>query len=109
VFPPRDMADRLVSFAFSKYAILSDLLQVTTYFARYHFLMPILDKPSFLASYNHLMDNPASRTDPCFMSVVFAVFACASRLDPTFAEPDIAPDELVGVNYYERFVVRLGL
>jgi hypothetical protein len=70
--------------------------------------MPILDKPSFLQQYKVLMDNThdiaLARTEAAFMSLVFAVFACAARLvdDPRLATGDNFDDGGMGMVYYER-------
>jgi hypothetical protein len=82
---------------------------VDTYFERFHFLMPTLDKPSFMSRYKQLMasrnDTDFIQTEAAFISVVFAVFACAARLvdDPrlTCENPD---DGGMGMVYYERYV-----
>jgi hypothetical protein len=81
---------------------------VETYFERLHFLMPILDKPSFMPRYKQLMakrdDIDFIQAEASFISVVFAVFACAAHLvnDPrlTCENPD---DGGAGMIYYERY------
>jgi hypothetical protein len=94
-YPERDLADKLVD----------------AYFARFHFLMPVLDKPSFLQQYKVLMDNThdiaLARTEAAFMSLVFAVFACAARLvdDPRLATGDNFDDGGMGMVYYERALI----
>ncbi|EEB99521.1 hypothetical protein MPER_00789, partial [Moniliophthora perniciosa FA553] len=67
-YPERDLADKLVN----------------AYFSRLHFLMPIMDKPSFLQQYEHIMNNTHDRdfvsSQTAFISLIFAVFACAANL-----------------------------
>lgn len=69
--------------------------------------MPVLDKPSFIAKYNQLMDNTRdpswARNETPFLSLVFAVFACAASLvqDPRLvSDRDDAGG--MGMVYYER-------
>ncbi|KAJ3503856.1 hypothetical protein NLJ89_g8242 [Agrocybe chaxingu] len=94
-FPPRDLADKLVE----------------AYFTRLHFLMPVIDKPSFTRKYTHLMDNQSNvdliRAEPAFMSLVFAVFACAANLvqDPRLATSERQDDGGMGMVYYERALI----
>lgn len=70
--------------------------------------MPVIDKPSFLRTYAHVMDNNQSldviRAETPFLSLVFAVFACASNLvqDPRLATSDRHDDGGMGMVYYER-------
>ncbi|OAX40653.1 hypothetical protein K503DRAFT_768378 [Rhizopogon vinicolor AM-OR11-026] len=93
-YPDEDLCDKLVD----------------AYFERFHFLMPILDKPSFMSRYKQLMtkrdDNDFIQPEAAFISVVFAVFACAARLvdDPrlTGESPD---DGGIGMVYYERALI----
>ncbi|KAF8845712.1 hypothetical protein BDN67DRAFT_961332 [Paxillus ammoniavirescens] len=93
-YPDEDLCDKLVE----------------AYFERFHFLMPVLDKPLFMARYRHLMgrrgDTSFIQAEAAFISVVFAVFACAARLvnDPrlTGDRPD---DGGMGMVYYERALI----
>lgn len=79
------------------------------YFARFHFLMPIVDKPSFLQKYRKLMDNThdhvLARSETAFLSLVFAVFACAANLvqDPRLTTSERHDDGGMGMVYYERY------
>lgn len=84
-------------------------MQVDAYFSRFHFLMPVIDKPSFLLQYHALMDNQhdvsLARSETPFLSMVFAVFACAARLvdDPRLLTSSENPDDGgMGMVYYER-------
>ncbi|KAF9221902.1 hypothetical protein BS17DRAFT_796729 [Gyrodon lividus] len=93
-YPDEDLCDKLIE----------------AYFQRFHFLMPVLDKPLFMARYRHLMgrrgDTSFIQAEAAFISVVFAVFACAARLvdDPrlTGDRPD---DGGMGMIYYERALI----
>jgi len=82
---------------------------VEAYFSRLHFLMPAIDKPSFLRNYTHVMDNNRSleviRTETPFLSLVFAVFACAANLveDPRLSTSERHDDGGMGMVYYERY------
>ncbi|KDR83360.1 hypothetical protein GALMADRAFT_205370 [Galerina marginata CBS 339.88] len=94
-FPDRDLADKLVA----------------AYFARFHFLMPVIDKPSFLRRYAHIMDNYQDleiiRSEIAFLSLVFAVFACAANLvqDPRLTTSERHDDGGMGMVYYERALI----
>ncbi|KAG2013921.1 nuclear protein, variant 2 [Coprinopsis cinerea AmutBmut pab1-1] len=94
-YPPRDLADKMVE----------------AYFARLHYLMPVIDKPSFLTKYKQLMDNQANvnaiRKETPFLSLVFAVFACAANLvsDPRLAASGRQDDGGMGMVYYERALI----
>lgn len=69
--------------------------------------MPVLDKPTFMRQYEYLMDRTndfeVARNETAFISLVFAVFACAAQLvdDPRLKgeRPD---DGGMGMLYYER-------
>ncbi|KAH7916738.1 fungal-specific transcription factor domain-containing protein [Hygrophoropsis aurantiaca] len=93
-YPDEDLADKLVD----------------AYFTRLHFLMPILDKPSFMIKYKKLMtmrdDVDFIQAQAPFISVVFAVFACAARLvdDPRLTS-DASDDGGMGMLYYERALI----
>ncbi|KAL5527321.1 hypothetical protein ACEPAG_6112 [Sanghuangporus baumii] len=91
-YPDRDLADKLVD----------------AYFHRLHFLLPVVDKTSFLTAYKNLMDlrhdvNVVRAQTP-FIALVFAVFACASRVvdDPRLNDED---DGGLGMVYYERSLI----
>lgn len=70
--------------------------------------MPVIDKPSFVRKYTHVMDNNQSldvvRSETAFMSLLFAVFACAANLveDPRLATSERHDDGGMGMMYYER-------
>lgn len=70
--------------------------------------MPVIDKPSFLRTYAHLMDHNNNldviRAETPFMSLLFAVFACAANLvqDPRLAISERHDDGGMGMVYYER-------
>lgn len=71
--------------------------------------MPVIDKPSFLRRYGHLIankDDPVlARNEAAFMSLVFAVFACAVKLvdDPRLVTTENLDDGGMGMVYYERY------
>ena len=71
--------------------------------------MPILDKPSFMPRYRKLMakrdDIDFIQDEAAFISVVFAVFACAAHLvnDPRMTGGN-TDDGGMGMIYYERYV-----
>ncbi|TFK43169.1 fungal-specific transcription factor domain-containing protein [Crucibulum laeve] len=94
-YPERDLADKLVE----------------AYFARFHFLMPVVDKPSFMRDYTTLMDNnhdhTYTRTQTAFLSLLFAVFACAANLvqDPRLSTSERQDDGGMGMVYYERALI----
>ena len=109
-YPERDLADKLVSGVCSYIDfLLLTMSQVDAYFSRLHYLMPVLDKPSFIAKYNQLMDNTRNpswaRNETPFLSLVFAVFACAASLvqDPRLVSGR-DDDGGMGMVYYERLV-----
>ncbi|KAF8640070.1 hypothetical protein AX17_001311 [Amanita inopinata Kibby_2008] len=94
-YPERDLADKLVD----------------AYFARFHFLMPVIDKPSFLEQYTQIMDNKDNlrlvRSQAAFLSLLFAVFACAAHLvsDPRLTTNGWTDDGGSGMVYYERALI----
>ncbi|KAG6833786.1 hypothetical protein H0H87_001218 [Tephrocybe sp. NHM501043] len=94
-FPERDLADMLIA----------------AYFTRFHFLMPVLDKPAFLRQYNAIMDNSKDldviRSQTAFLSVVFAVFACAAHLvqDNRLVTGQPTDEGGMGMVYYERALI----
>jgi len=70
--------------------------------------MPVMDKPTFLRTYAHVMDNQHDldvlRKETPFLSVMFAMFACAANLvqDPRLTSE--RQDEAgMGMIYYERY------
>lgn len=77
---------------------VSDLL-VNLYFNQLHFTMPVIYKPYFMQRYNTFVNNRSGKTlDTSFLSVFFAVCACASGLLPR--EPG-NPGMFTGLQYYE--------
>ncbi|PBL02271.1 hypothetical protein ARMGADRAFT_1005684 [Armillaria gallica] len=94
-YPERDLADKLVN----------------AYFARLHFLMPVIDKPSFLLQYTNVMNNihdrNLARSQTAFISLIFAVFACAACLvqDPRLSTSERPDDGGMGMVYYERALI----
>lgn len=94
-YPERDLADKMIE----------------AYFSRCHFLMPVLDKPSFLKQYNTIMDNNKDqalvRREAGFLSVLFAVFACAAHLvqDSRLTIGERRDDGGMGMVYYERALI----
>lgn len=70
--------------------------------------MPVIDKPSFLRQYRSVMDNTNdhryAQTETPFLSLVFAVFACAANSvqDPRFPSSRSLDDGGMGMVYYER-------
>ncbi|KAG6855066.1 hypothetical protein C0991_005995 [Blastosporella zonata] len=94
-FPERDLADKLIA----------------AYFTRFHFLMPVLDKPAFLRQYNTVMDNSKDlnliRSQVAFLSVVFAVFACAAHIvqDNRLSTGQPTDEGGMGMMYYERALI----
>ncbi|KAF8164985.1 fungal-specific transcription factor domain-containing protein [Crassisporium funariophilum] len=94
-FPERDLANKLVE----------------AYFARFHFLMPVVDKPFFLRKFGNIMDNTHNldvvRSETAFLSLMFAVFACAANLveDPRLATSERHDDGGMGMVYYERALI----
>lgn len=72
--------------------------------------MPVIDKPSFLRQYKSLMDKRDNQdfahSETPFLSLVFAVFACAAHLvqDPRLTTGERSDDGGMGMVYYERYV-----
>lgn len=77
---------------------ISDLL-INLYFDQLHYIMPIVYKPHFMQRYNILLNtrSPAS-LDAGFLSVFFAVCACASGILPR--DPGKS-STFTGLQYYE--------
>lgn len=93
-YPERDLADKMIH----------------AYFKRYHSLIPVLDKPTFLRQYNYVMDNThdvhVARGEAPFLSLLFAVFACAAQLiDDTRLNTEHKDDGGMGMVYYERALI----
>ncbi|KAK7060317.1 hypothetical protein VNI00_001082 [Paramarasmius palmivorus] len=94
-YPERDLADKLVH----------------AYFSRLHFLMPVMDKPSFIQQYEHIMNNTHDRelasSQTAFISLIFAVFACAANLveDDRLKVSGRTDEGGMGMVYYERSLV----
>ncbi|KAF9008701.1 fungal-specific transcription factor domain-containing protein [Cyathus striatus] len=94
-YPARDLADKLVD----------------AYFSRLHYLMPVIDKPLFMRQYKTLMDNThdprVARSQTAFLSLVFAVFACAANLvdDSRLSASGRHDDGGMGMVYYERALI----
>ena len=109
-YPERDLADKLVSDRPSHFVLDAEHFQVEAYFARFHFLMPVIDKPSFLRRYENIMDNTHDhvlvRNETAFLSLLFAVFACAAHLDddPRLTTSERHDDGGMGMVYYELYV-----
>ncbi|EWY83518.1 hypothetical protein FOYG_13326 [Fusarium oxysporum NRRL 32931] len=81
--PPKYMADMLVGL----------------YFEHYHYTFPVLYKPHFTESYKSLYTSQrGSIQDSGFLSVFFAVCACASNL----TAPDGNHSSFPGLEFYER-------
>lgn len=87
------------------------LPKVDAYFARFHFLLPVIDKPFFLRKFANIMDNSHNldivRSETAFLSLLFAVFACAANLvqDTRLSTSERHDDGGMGMVYYERYVV----
>lgn len=85
--------------------------KVDAYFARFHFLLPVIDKPFFLRKFTNIMDNSHNldviRSETAFLSLLFAVFACAANLvqDSRLSTSERHDDGGMGMVYYERYVV----
>lgn len=77
---------------------IADLL-VNLYFDQLHYTLPVLHKPHFLARYKSL-NSPKSpeHPDKRFLSVFFAVCACAASLLPSDGKSARFP----GLDYYEK-------
>lgn len=85
---------------------VSDLL-VSVYFDRINSTFPICFKPDFMRKYTALVSNPSdASSDQGFMSVFFAVCACASGLMPR--DPGTS-STFTGLKYYESaFVLNMA-
>lgn len=110
-YPERDLADKLVcNMVLQRLSDDSIHLQVNTYFSRFHFLMPVVDKPSFLKQYHNIMDNQQNhslvQSETAFISLIFAVFACAANLvqDDRLSMSGRTDEGGMGMVYYERYV-----
>lgn len=73
--------------------------------------MPVIDKPFFLRKYANIMDNAHNldivRSETAFLSLLFALFACAANLvqDSRLSISERHDDGGMGMVYYERYVV----
>ena len=77
---------------------ISDLL-VGIYFEQLHYTFPILYMPRFMKQYNEMQSMKSdSLIDKGFLSVFFAVCACASCLLPQTP----GTSQLVGIEYYQK-------
>ncbi|KAF7540679.1 hypothetical protein G7054_g1158 [Neopestalotiopsis clavispora] len=77
---------------------IADLL-VNLYFDQLHYTLPVLHKPHFLARYKSLNSSRSSdQPDKRFLSVFFAVCACAASLLPSDGKSSRFP----GLDYYEK-------
>ncbi|KAK9777755.1 putative Transcription factor domain-containing protein [Seiridium cardinale] len=77
---------------------IADLL-VNLYFDQLHYTFPILHKPHFMSRYKQMNSSRASEPpDRRFLSVFFAVCACASSLLPSDGKSSRFP----GLDYYEK-------
>lgn len=89
-FPPRELADKLVN----------------AYFNKLHCLLPVVDKLKFLKEYNYLMDHthdvPLVRSSTPFIALVFAMFACASRI---VEDVNLSGLDDSGMEFYERALI----
>lgn len=80
---------------------VSDLL-INLYFDQLHYTMPVIYKPHFMQRYSVLLaSRKTGNVDVAFLSVFFAVCACASGLLPR--EPDQA-SIFTGLRYYESAI-----
>lgn len=78
---------------------ISDLL-INIYFDQLHYTMPVLYKPHFLQRYSLLLNQRSSDdVDAEFLSVFFAVCACASGLLPRELG---SSSSFTGLKYYEN-------
>lgn len=77
---------------------IADLL-VNLYFDQLHFTFPVLYKPQFMARYKQMSSVRVSELpDSKFLSVFFAVCACASSLLPSNGKSST----FAGLDYYEK-------
>lgn len=88
---------------------VSDLL-INIYFDQLHFTMPVIYKPHFMQRYQILLnDHKSENLDVPFLSVFFAVCACASGLLPREAGSSGSPGGSQyygpGLQYYESAVL----
>ena len=81
---------------------VSDML-INLYFDQLHYTFPILYKPHFMTRYKQLTASPPSApaTDRKFLSLFFAVCACASGLLPSEGKKTDWP----GLPYYQRSLI----
>lgn len=77
---------------------VSDLL-VGLYFDQFHATFPVLYKPHFMAQYKHMTATQRKEPpDKRFLSVFFAVCACASSLIPSEGSASL----FAGLDHYEK-------
>ncbi|KAJ5652989.1 hypothetical protein N7507_010415 [Penicillium longicatenatum] len=77
---------------------VSDLL-IGIYFDQLHYTFPILYKPDFMRKHNQMtIDKRNAEADHRFLSVFFAVCACASSLLPRSPGSSSLP----GIEYYQK-------
>ncbi|KAL6400864.1 hypothetical protein AUP68_16582 [Ilyonectria robusta] len=77
---------------------VADVL-VGLYFDQFHYTFPVLYKPHFMAQYKRMNSTRTEKApDKRFLSVFFAVCACASSLIPS----DGNPSRFSGLDYYEK-------
>lgn len=80
---------------------VSDLL-INLFFEQLHFTLPVVYKPHFLLRYNLLVNSKSSdKPDTGFLSVFFAVLACASALLPTDSD---GSSPFAGFKFYESAI-----
>lgn len=80
---------------------VADLL-INLYFDQLHYTFPVLYKPQFMSQYKQ-MNSPRSlhTPDKGFLSVFFAVCACASSLLPT----DGKSETFSGLAFYQKSLI----
>jgi Fungal specific transcription factor domain len=77
---------------------VSDLL-VNLYFSHIHYTFPVIFQPSFMRNYQAMMTRSSVCSSARFMSVFFAVCACASSLLPHDVDKS---GGFPGLEYYEK-------
>ncbi|CAI6014040.1 unnamed protein product [Clonostachys chloroleuca] len=82
---------------------VADLL-VNLYFDQLHYTFPVLYKPHFMSCYRQMSPSPSGSNDNVdakFLSVFFAVCACASTLIPLDGKSTSFP----GLDYYQKSLI----
>uniref|UniRef100_A0A8H7N8V8 Xylanolytic transcriptional activator regulatory domain-containing protein n=1 Tax=Bionectria ochroleuca TaxID=29856 RepID=A0A8H7N8V8_BIOOC len=82
---------------------VADLL-VNLYFDQLHYTFPVLYKPHFMSCYRQMSSPPPGSNDNVdakFLSVFFAVCACASTLIPLDGKSTSFP----GLDYYQKSLI----